>query len=72
MEYHQEQDGGIRVENYRDGLGQDVTIGHLRQGGEDEDYWHFYPSDQCVLNARGCKLLSMKLAELNGGLSHDP
>jgi len=62
-----EKDGVIRVENYRVALVDDVTIGYLRQGGEDEDYWHFYPSDQCVLNAGACKLLAVKLAELNGG-----
>ena len=68
MIYHQEQDGSMRVESYRDGLGEDVTIGHIRQGGEDGDYWHFYPSADCVLNAGGCKRLSMKMAELNRAL----
>jgi hypothetical protein len=72
MIYHQEQDGSIRVENYRDGLGEDVTIGHLRQGGEDAGYWHFYPSPDCVLNASGCERLSMKLSELNSSPPKEP
>lgn len=67
MEFHQEKDGSIQVVNYRVGLVDDVTIGCLRKGGEDEDYWHFYPSDKCVLNAGACKRLAVKLAELNGG-----
>lgn len=65
MDYHQEQDGSISVTNYRVGLIKDVVIGRLRKGGEDEDYWHFYPSEQCVLNAGACIRLSMKLSELN-------
>ena len=67
MIFNQEKDGSIQVVNYRVSLVDDVTIGHIRKGGEDEDYWHFYPSDQCVLNAGACKRLAAKLAELNGG-----
>ena len=66
MEYFEEQDGSIRVEYYRTGVHRDVVLGHLRQGGEDEDYWHFYPATDCVLNAGNCKRLAQKISELNG------
>lgn len=66
MEYFEEQDGSIRVENYRVGALRDVVIGHLRKGGEDEDYWHFFPSAECVLNSGGCRRLAEKLSQLNG------
>ena len=71
IECYKEPDGIIRVEAYRVGSCQDVVIGYLRQGGEDEDFWHFYPSRLCVLNAGTCRRLSRKLAELNKALPND-
>jgi hypothetical protein len=71
IECYKEPDGSIRVESYRVGSCQDVVIGYLRQGGEDEDFWHFYPSRLCVLNAGTCRRLSRKLAELNKALPND-
>jgi len=55
----------IQVVNYRESLLRDVTIGHLRQGAEDENYWYFYPSADCVLSAGSCRRICEKLAELN-------
>jgi hypothetical protein len=68
IECYKEPDGIIRVESYRVGSRQDVVIGYLRQNGEDEDFWHFYPSRACVLNAGMCRRLYEALAELNKAL----
>ena len=71
IECYKEPDGNIRVESYRVGSCQDVVIGYLRQGVEDEDFWHFYPSRACVLNAGMCRRLYETLAELNMALPRD-
>ena len=71
IECYKEPDGIIRVESYRVGSCQDVVIGYLRQGVEDENFWHFYPSSACVLNAGMCRRLYETLAKLNKALPND-
>lgn len=71
IECYIEPDGSIRVESFRVGSCQEVVIGYLRQGGEDEYYWHFYPSRACVLNAGMCRRLFQRLAELNKDVPND-
>lgn len=63
-----EQDGSIKVMCYLFTVSDDVHIGDLRQEPEDDNFWHFYPTAQCVLTARSCWTIGKQLSLLNGKL----
>ena len=59
-----QKDNEFTVIDYMVSRGDDVVIGWIRTG-EEENYFHFYPAEGCVMNARMLRTLGQKIGELN-------
>lgn len=65
IDFNEQPDGSIACTGFRwDLMQDDMPLGIIRQGGVDEDYWHFFASG-APMNAGQLRRVTSKVQSLN-------